>query len=65
MYLCVQSKEDTVKQFTLLVDRNLQNAKGKGIVDFKAYFDTLLQRVGYIKAKQIMRREFHIFIVIK
>lgn len=53
------------KQFTLLVDRNQQNNKGVAITNIKAYFDELLRRVGYIKAKTIMRREFHIFICIK
>ena len=54
-----------MKTFTMLVDRQLQNDKGKAIVDFKAYFDTLLRRVGYIKAKQIIRTECHIFVCIK
>ena len=54
-----------MKTFTMLVDRQLQNDKGKAIVDFKAYFDTLLRRVGYIKAKRIIRTEFHIFVCIK
>ena len=49
----------------LLVDRKLQNAKGESIRDFKAYFDELLRRAGYIKAKQIIRQECHIFITIK
>ena len=53
------------KPFTMLVDRRLQNSKGKSIVDFKAYFDELLRRTGYIRAKVIVRSEFHIFITIK
>jgi len=54
-----------MKQFTMLVDRGQQNERGAQITDIKAYFDVLLKRAGYIKAKNIMRREFHIFICIK
>ena len=57
--------DSTPKPFTMLVDRQLQNDRGAAIVDFKAYFDTLLRRVGYIKAKQIIRTECHIFVCIK
>ena len=53
------------KPFTMLVDRRLQNARGASIRDFKAYFDSLIQKVGYIKSKQIIRTECHIFITIK
>ena len=53
------------KKVTLLVDRAQQNAKGELIVHLKAYFNQLIRRVGYIKAKLIMRREYHIFVNIK
>jgi hypothetical protein len=54
-----------MKTFTMIVDRHCQNTKGESIIDFKAFFDTLLNRVGYIKAKTIIRQEYHIFIHIK
>ncbi len=54
-----------IKKYTLLVDRKLQNTKGESIRDFKAYFNELLYRVGYVKAKQIIRQECHIFITVK
>ena len=52
------------KKYTLLVDRKLQNTKGESIRDFKAYFNELLCKAGYVKAKQIIRQECHIFITI-
>ena len=52
-------------KLVMLVDRQLQNEQGKKIADFKAYFDSLLRRVGYVKAKQIMRTECHIFVCVK
>ena len=50
---------------TLLVARKLQNAKGEAIVHFPSYFNQLIRRMGYVKAKHTVRTEFHIFVCIK
>ena len=52
------------KPFTMLVDRQHQNKRGKAIVDFKAYFDALISKCGYIVAKRIIRTKCHIFVVL-
>ena len=50
---------------TILVDRQLQNKEGEKIVHFKEFFDQLIIRTGYVKAKEIMRNQYNIFVCVK
>ena len=60
-----------MKEFTMIVDRQRQNARGAAIVDFKAYFDAVMLRLGkgvqynYFAAQRELRTECHIFVCIK
>lgn len=50
---------------TVLVNRHHQNDKGRRLGDFPSYFNELVRRAGYMKASDIVRQRFSIYVQIK